>query len=198
MYGTTTTTIALLAATVLTTTTQASPLLARADPIVVYPSYTSQYNAKTGAVTYNTASGLVSRSPQNGGADISTLVTFELDYKYAANKCQLVFDLTNSSSSVSGSGGNAQLYTALAPPGASASSWPSGNLRDQDLGSIHVVKGKRATWDTTAGGLLASVNGTFDCSDIAGEIYGGEVVPRGDSVEIKWPALFDGIKVIVT
>lgn len=149
-------------------------------------------------MTYNTASGLVSRNPQNGGADISTLVTFELDKKYATNKCQLVFDLTNSSSSSVSGSGNAQLYTALAPPDTSASSWPSGNLRDQDLGSISVVKGKRATWDTTAGGLLASVNGTFDCSDIAGEIYGGEVVPRGDSVEIKWPALYDGVKIVVT
>lgn len=66
------------------------------------------------------------------------------------------------------------------------------------MGSIIVVKGKRATWDTTAGGLLASVNGTFDCSDIAGALFGGEIVPRGDTVEIKWPALFDGIKVLVT
>lgn len=195
MYGTGI--ITFLATSLLSTVTQAGPLLPRADPIVVYPTFTSQYNAKTGAVTFNTASGLVSRNPQNGGADISTLVTFELPAKYSTNKCQLVFDLTNSSSSVSGTG-KAQLYSALAPAYTSANSWPSGNLRDQDLGSIIVVKGKRATWDTTAGGLLASVNGTFDCSDIAGALFGGEIVPRGDTVEIKWPALFDGIKVLVT
>ncbi|KAK5048361.1 hypothetical protein LTR84_006031 [Exophiala bonariae] len=195
MYGTSI--IALFATSFLATTSHAGPLLPRADPIVVYPSFTSQYNAKTGAVTFNTTSGLVSRNPQNGGADISTLVTFALDTKYSTNKCQLVFDLTDSKSSVSGTG-KAQLYSALAPAYTSASSWPSGNLRDQDLGSIVVVKGKRATWDATAGGLLAGSNGTFPCSDIAGAIFGGEIVPRGDTVEIKWPTLVDGIKILVT
>ncbi|KEF59542.1 uncharacterized protein A1O9_04386 [Exophiala aquamarina CBS 119918] len=174
----------------------AAPLDARADPVsTLYPSYTSQYNYKTGAVTYKVPQGLVSRATNNGGADISTLVTFELDQKYAPNDCQLVFDLMNSSSSVGGSK-KAQLYTALAPAYTSADSWPSGNLRDQHLGSINVVKDGRATWEAGSG-PLAPEDGYFDCADIAGLIYGGEIVPQGDAVEIKWPAKFDGPKILV-
>lgn len=174
----------------------AAPLDARADPVfTLYPKHTSQYNYKTGAVAYNSSQGVVSRATNNGGADISTLVTFELDKKYAPNDCQLVFDLKNSSSSVSGSK-KAQLYTALAPAYTSSNSWPSGNLRDQSLGTIDVVKDGRATWEAGSG-PFATVDGYFDCADIAGLIYGGEVVPQGDAVEIKWPAKFDGPKILV-
>jgi len=173
-----------------------APLDARADPtFTLLPSFTSQYNYKTGAVTYNTAQGLVSRATNNGGADISTLVTFLLDKQYAPNDCQLVFDLKNSSSSVSGSK-KAQLYTALAPADTSANSWPSGNLRDQHLGTINVVKDGSATWEAGSG-PLAPEDGYFDCADIAGLILGGEVAPQGDAVEIKWPAKFDGPKILV-
>ncbi|KIW25631.1 uncharacterized protein PV07_08797 [Cladophialophora immunda] len=175
----------------------ATPLVARADePVaIIYPDYTSQYNSATGAVVFHTAQGHVSRSSKNNGADISTLVTFEFDQKYADNQCQLVFDLFNSTSTLSGSK-KAQLYASLAPAYADASSWPSGNLRDQALGSIDVIKGGRATWQAGSG-PLAPVNGSFPCSEIAGGIYGGEVVPQGDEVEIKWPAGYDGVKVLV-
>jgi hypothetical protein len=174
----------------------ASPLVARAPIATIYPNYTSQYNGKDGSVDFHTAQGLVSRNPQNGGADWSTLVTFEVPEIYSTNKCQIVFDLTNSSSSVNGSK-QADLYTSLAPAYEDAASWPSGNLRDQHLGSINVVKGGRATW-VSGSGPGATANGTFDCSVAAGLIYGGEIVPKGDTVEIKWPSGYDGVKIIVS
>lgn len=167
-----------------------------AEPIAtVYPDFTSQYNAATGAVDFHSSRGYVSRSPKNNGADISTLVTFQLDKKYASNECQIVFDLSDASSSASGSK-KAQLFTSLAPATADSKSWPSGNLRNQELGSIQVFKGGRASWEAGSG-AGASAQGFFPCSAIAGMIYGGEVVPQGDEVEFSWPAGKDGVKIIV-
>lgn len=161
----------------------------------VFPDFTSQYNSKTGAVDFHTAAGLVSRSTNNGGADITTLVTFTLGQQYAANQCQLVFDLESASSSVSGSA-KAQIFTSLAPATASTSTWPSGNLRNQNLGAIDVVANGRATWQAGSG-PGATAEGYFPCSAIAGQIYGGEIVPQGDNVQISWPAGQDGVKILV-
>jgi hypothetical protein len=174
----------------------AAPYNSRGQPIAtVFPDFTSQYNSKTGAVDFHTSTGLVSRSTSNGGADITTLVTFTLDAQYASNQCQLVFDLNAPSSSVSGSS-KAQLFTSLAPATADSSSWPSGNLRNQNLGAIDVVAHGRATWQQGSG-PGATANGFFPCSAITGQIYGGEIVPQGDNVQISWPAGQDGVKILV-
>lgn len=172
------------------------PVVPYSQPVaVVFPDYTSQYNSKTGAINFDASRGLVSRSPTNGGADTTTLVTFRLNTQYSSNMCQLVFDLTDSSSWVSGSK-KAQVFTALAPATADTKSWPSGNLRNQELGSIDIASGGRATWEAGSGPGATS-NGYFPCSAIAGQIYGGEIVPQGDSVEVSWPAGYDGVKIIV-
>lgn len=193
-YSNTTTTPAAPSAT--GTGSYNGPVVPYAQPVAtVFPDYTSQYNSKTGAVDFHTPYGLVSRSTSNGGADITTLVTFTLDSQYASNQCQLVFDLADYSSSVSGSK-KAQLFTSLAPATADSESWPSGNLRNQELGSIDIVSGGRATWEAGSG-PGATANGYFPCSAIAGHIYGGEVVPQGDDVTISWPAGSDGPKIIV-
>lgn len=162
---------------------------------VIYPDFTSQYNSKTGAVDFHTATGLVSRSTNNGGADITTLVTFTLGNEYKSNQCQLVFDLEKPASSVSGSK-KAQLFTSLAPAYTDSETWPSGNLRNQNLGAIDVVAHGRATWQAGSG-PGATANGYFPCSEITGQIYGGEIVPQGDNVQISWPAGQDGVKIIV-
>ncbi|KEF61955.1 uncharacterized protein A1O9_03527 [Exophiala aquamarina CBS 119918] len=178
------------------TTYSSPPVVPYAQPIAtVFPDFTSQYNSKTGAVDFHTASGLVSRSTNNGGADITTLVTFTLGEQYKSNTCQLVFDLVSPSSSVSGSA-KAQLFTSLAPATADSSSWPSGNLRNQNLGAIDVVAHGRATWQAGSG-PGATADGVFPCSAITGQIYGGEIVPQGDNVQIQWPAGHDGVKIIV-
>jgi hypothetical protein len=178
------------------TTYSSPPVVPYGQPIaVVFPDFTSQYHSKTGAVDFHTASGLVSRSTNNGGADITTLVTFTLGEEYKSNTCKLVFDLESPSSSVSGSA-KAQLFTSLAPATANSASWPSGNLRNQNLGAIDVVAHGRATWQAGSG-PGATADGMFPCSAIAGQIYGGEIVPQGDNVQIQWPAGHDGVKIIV-
>jgi len=128
---------------------------------------------------------------------ITTLVTFELPEQYANNQCQLVFDFgSDSSSSVTGTG-KAQLFTSLAPADQDTSTWPSGNLRNQNLGTIQVNAYGRATWEAGSG-PGASADGKFACSAIAGKIYGGEVVPVGDADTISWAAgLGDGPKILV-
>lgn len=160
----------------------------------IFPEYTSQYNVGTGA-HFHTSQGLVSKSPTNGGADITTLVTFEVPAEYSSNWCQVAFTLENAGSWASGSL-QAQLYTSLAPATTDASSWPSGNLRDQFLGSIDIVVGGEASFEAGSGPAATS-HGFFPCSLIAGQVYGGEIVPRGDSVQISWPAAQDGIKIVV-
>jgi len=176
----------------------ASSPSAQTQPIAsILPDFTSQYTASTGAIDFHTSRGLVSRFPQNGGKDITTLVTFELPEQYANHQCQLVFDFgSDSSSSVTGTG-KAQLFTSLAPADQDTSTWPSGNLRNQDLGTIQVNAYGRATWEAGSG-PGASVEGRFPCSAIAGKIYGGEVVPVGDAESISWAAgRGDGPKILV-
>lgn len=180
------------------TSSPASAPSYQTQPIdTILPDFTSQYTASTGAIDFHTTRGLVSRFPQNGGADITTLVTFELPEQYANNQCQLVFDFgSDSSSSVSGTG-KAQLFTSLAPADKDTSTWPSGNLRNQNLGTIQVNAYGRATWEAGSG-PGASADGKFPCSAIAGKIYGGEVVPVGDVDTISWAAgLGDGPKILV-
>ncbi len=195
-YDTTSSSSTTAAAPAATSGSYSGPVVPYAQPVAtVYPDFTSQYNSKTGAVDFHTANGQVSRSPTNGGADISTLVTFTLDEQYAGNQCQLVFDLENPLAYASGSN-KAQLFTSLAPATADSSSWPSGNLRNQALGTIDIVAGGRALWEAGSG-PGATANGYFPCSAIAGHIYGGEVVPQGDSLEISWLAGQDGVKIVV-
>jgi len=163
----------------------------------ILPDFTSQYTVSSGAVDFHTSRGLVSRYPQNGGKDITTLVTFELPEQYANNQCQLVFDFgSDASSSVSGTG-KAQLFTSLAPADQDSSTWPRGNLRNQNLGTIQVNAYGRAVWEAGSG-PGATVDGKFPCSAIAGKIYGGEVVPVGDADTISWAAgRGDGPKILV-
>jgi len=171
---------------------------AQAQPIAsLLPDFTSQYTASTGAIDFHKSRGLVSRFPQNGGKDITTLVTFELPEQYASNQCQLVFDFGSDSSSAVTGTGKAQLFTSLAPADQDTSTWPSGNLRNQNLGTIQVNAYGRATWEAGSG-PGASVEGRFPCSAIAGKIYGGEVVPVGDADTISWAAgRGDGPKILV-
>lgn len=178
----------------------AAPLNARdapgAAPIAtIFPDTTSLYHANTGAVDFNVWRGFVSRSPNNGGADVSTLVTFSVPASYAGNKCQLVFDLNSPSSYTSGSQ-KAQAFTSIAPATESTETWPNGNLRNQFIGTLDIVNNGRATFEAGSG-PGATTNGFIDCCDIAGKLLGGEVVPVGDSDTISWVAGVDGPKILV-
>ncbi|KIX94323.1 uncharacterized protein Z520_10033 [Fonsecaea multimorphosa CBS 102226] len=163
----------------------------------ILPDFTSQYTVSTGAVDFHTSEGLVWRTPYNNGNDITTLVTFELDAMYSGNQCQLVFDLGSDGTSFVSGTGKAQLFTSLAPATADSESWPSGNLRNQALGTIDVNAYGRATWEAGSG-PGATVQGKFPCSMIAGMIYGGEIAPVGDEDVITWTAgQADGPKILV-
>jgi hypothetical protein len=164
-------------------------------PTTIFPSFTSQYHVKTGAVDYNSNIGQVFKSPTNNGADITTLVTFEVDAMYSGRQCQLVFDLATGGSSYVAGTGKVQVFTSLAPATQSASGWPSGNLRDQMLGTLDVAYG-RASWEAGSG-PGATVQGVFDCSTVAGRVYGGEIVGQGDYDDILWVVGVDGPKIIV-
>jgi hypothetical protein len=195
--GTTTVMPNLVPSAPVTPPAASTPAPPQTQPIAsVLPDFTSQYTSSTGAIDFHTTRGLVSRFPQNGGADVTTLVTFELSEQYANNQCQLVFDFgSDASSSVSGTG-KAQLFTSLAPADQDSSTWPSGNLRNQNLGTIQVNAYGRAVWEAGSG-PGATVDGKFPCSAIAGKIYGGEVVPVGDDDEISWVVGVNGPKIIV-
>ncbi|KIW26611.1 uncharacterized protein PV07_06430 [Cladophialophora immunda] len=163
----------------------------------IIPDFTSQYTVSTGAVDFHTSRGLVSRTHSNNGNDVTTLVTFELDGMYSGNQCQLVFDLGSDPTSYVTGTGKAQLFTTIAPATADSESWPSGNLRNQALGTIDVNAYGRASWEAGSG-PGATVEGKFPCSMIAGQIYGGEIVPVGDEDTISWTAgKGDGPKILV-
>jgi hypothetical protein len=139
----------------------------------ILPDFTSQYTVSTGAVDFHTSRGLVSRFPQNGGNDITTLVTFELPQQYANNQCQLVFDLGGDySSSVSGTG-QAQLFTSLAPASARSKpthtvvplgkpardlepAWRVNSLAPPSRARFTVARLSPSEMLTTSAGLLAS------------------------------------------
>jgi hypothetical protein len=156
---------------------------------VIFPQVTSQYNVGTGAVSLNTGSGVVDKYPSNGGKDITSLVTFSIPAYPSGFTCELVFDL-DSTRGVSGSA-SAQAFTSLAPATATTSTWPQGNQRDQFVGTLKAIPGERATWD-----LPASTR-QFPCSEAVGRLYGGELVPTGDSDHISWVPGVDGPKIVV-
>lgn len=183
----------IIAATSIIALAAAAPLEARAD-VTVLPTKLSQYTYSAGAVAYNTGHGYVSRYPQNGGKDISTLVTFEVPAQYASNQCQLILSLNKPGSYASGSQ-MAQIFTSLKPATASKDTWPTGNLRDQNLGIIQAVTGSNATW-VAGTGVAATNKGVFPCSELAAYVVGMEVTPVGDANTISW-AGNDGLKIVV-
>jgi len=155
----------------------------------VLPKVTSSYHGDNGAVNYNVDQVTVSRHPWNNGRDTSALVTFEIPSEYASKQCQFIFDMSASSSWASGPK-QADIFTSVAPATKSTTSWPQGNLRDNHLGRLQVNVGGYST-------IQAGPYGKFPCSIAAGQVFGGEVVPVGDDVEISWVAGVNGPKIIV-
>lgn len=159
-------------------------------PATLYPQISSQYTVSTGAINYNTGKGLVYKSPTDNGADITTLVTFFIpDSFYGSSQtCELVFDL-DWSSTATGSA-RADVYTSLAPATTDTTTWPHGNLRDQNIGRLIAYPGQEATWEATYQGP------TFKCSDAAGMYLAGEFVGVWDQDLITWVPGVDGPKII--
>jgi len=157
----------------------------------IHPIILSQYTVSTGAVNFATQTGLVSKSPNNHGADITTLVTFIVDQAYSGYTCRLGFDLAPTD--VSSGSGQVDLFMSLAPAAGLSTTWPSGNQRDNFLGRIQTQVG-------TDGTFIQAIDGVdqgFPCSSIAGNYYGGEVVGVNDVDYVSWASINNGPKIIV-
>ncbi|KAL2220299.1 hypothetical protein M432DRAFT_312520 [Thermoascus aurantiacus ATCC 26904] len=143
---------------------------------VLYPCTTSLYHVSTGAIDYGKDFGLVSKKGDSV-SDITTLVTFVFPDSWANRKCRLVFELGASDTSTGSQ--RADVFSSIAPAGTPASSWPPGNLRDEQLGRIFVTGPGVAVWEQAFNGAP-----DFDCP--AGKVVGGELVGVNDVDEIRW------------
>ncbi|KAF2177911.1 hypothetical protein K469DRAFT_732197 [Zopfia rhizophila CBS 207.26] len=165
----------------------AAPLTARQDPIV-RPATLSQYTVSTGAVTYNTPTGRIFKNGHE--SDITTLVTFTFGPEFEGKTCEFVFELNSCLHCNPGvPTGTAQfdIYTSIAPPDHSTTTWPQGNLRDQYLGRLKAVKNGPAT---NVEGFQPVAGQKFPCP--SGKTLGGELVGAGDQVEIQWDGRGEG------
>jgi len=170
-------------------TALAAPATIKTRDNVIRPSVTSNYNVWTGAVTYNTGAGVVHKSYKD--ADITTLVTFDFPASTQGKQCELIFDL-DATATASGSQ-RVQVFSSLKPATGSTTTWPSGNLRDQQLGSLYFpAPPSTGVWEETG----TTSSGKFPCP--AGQTLAGEIVGRWDQVDIKWNAAVSGPKIVVT
>jgi len=171
----------------LLTLTSALPTEKRADNII-RPTVISQYSVWSGAVSYNTPTGLIFKSGRT--SDITTLATFSIPWSTAGKTCELVFSLLNNYPPT----GTAQfdVYTSLAPADHSTTDWPSGNLRDHYAGRLKAVANGNAV---NVEGLPPVAGEGFPCP--AGQLLAGELVGAGDQVQVKWDAATEGPYIVV-
>ncbi|EON69901.1 hypothetical protein W97_09165 [Coniosporium apollinis CBS 100218] len=139
------------------------------------PAAISLYEVWTGAVQYKVDEGKIFKSGKT--TDITTLATFEIPAWTGGLTCEFVFELTEGAT-LTGSK-RFQVFTSQKPATASSKSWPSGNLRDQNLGTMEAVKPGRAT--IVEGPATSAF---FPCP--AGQTIAGELVGQNDQVDIAW------------
>jgi hypothetical protein len=160
----------------------------------ILPIITSLYHSKDYTIDFNvTASATVLRDHSNNGAEISTLVTFEIDQAYADRTCEIVLDVRKEH--VSGTQ-RADLFKSSAPVGTDITSWPHGNMRDTQIGRVLAsFEGGRAVWEETYNG-----GPTFACKDYAGSYLAAEAVAVGDDDWLTWhvgPYWSEGVMIVV-
>ncbi|KAF2787307.1 hypothetical protein K505DRAFT_258001 [Melanomma pulvis-pyrius CBS 109.77] len=153
---------------------------------IITPSAISQYSVFTGAIAYNTATGLV-RKTGDTQSDISTLVTFTIPPSAAGATCSLHFYLDPADTTVVSGTGLIDLFSSLKPaPEHDVPAWgPPGNQRDREMARWKVVKGGEATFSTDVPNAA-----TFKCPE-AGKV-GFELVGAGDKDEIRWGKALSG------
>ncbi|KAJ9654531.1 hypothetical protein H2201_008985 [Coniosporium apollinis] len=156
------------------------PYLCPTPPInprysTIEPAAISLYEVWTGAVQYKVDEGKIFKSGKT--TDITTLATFEIPAWTGGLTCEFVFELTEGAT-LTGSK-RFQVFTSQKPATASSKSWPSGNLRDQNLGTMEAVKPGRAT--IVEGPATSAF---FPCP--AGQTIAGELVGQNDQVDIAW------------
>jgi hypothetical protein len=152
-------------------------------PNIIKPSVRSQYYVSTGAISYNTGVGLVSKNGRT--SDITTLITINIPAAAVGKPVKFNFAL-DSATTVTGSG-LLDLFSSLQPATASTSTWGPGNQRNIQLGRLHVTKGAAATW--VAGFPTASQSYVFNA---AGN-YGFELVGVYDQDVVSWSGANNGL-----
>ncbi|KAF2877556.1 hypothetical protein BDV95DRAFT_559548 [Massariosphaeria phaeospora] len=180
--------------TTLLSLSSALPLTARwptVTSVILPPSVLSQYSISTGAINYDTATGLVSKT--GDGKDTSTLATFDIPPSLKGYTCSLHFylDAGDSVASVSGSG-LIDVYSSLKPaPAYDVPAWgPPGNQRDQHYGRLSVVEAGEATVQE---GHPVTVKG-FPCPG-EGPV-GFEIVGVYDQVGVAWDPTYSGLYLV--
>jgi hypothetical protein len=154
-------------------------------PNIIRPSVRSQYYVSTGAISYNTGVGLVSKNGRTG--DITTLITINIPAAAVGKPVKFNFALdTAAATTVTGSG-LLDLFSSLQPATASTSSWGPGNQRNVQLGRLSVSKGAAATW--VAGFPTASQSYVFN----AAGAYGFELVGVYDQDVVSWSGSNNGL-----
>jgi len=153
----------------LVTSALAAPSPNHAIPTyAIRPSYLSQYAVWSGAITFNTGMGQMTKTQTS--SDITTLLEFMIPDTAVGKMCTMHLALDDTST-VTGTM-DFQVFSSLYPAAASTTGWGPGNGRDQYLGYMTAMKGAAAT------------TLSFKCPS-AGS-HGWEFVPKGDMANIKW------------
>jgi hypothetical protein len=165
--------------------TSAAPASYWAPPSgpVIHPTTISQYSVWTGAVKYAVEFGKIFKDGHT--TDITTLVTFDIPSAAQGKQCTWHLAL-DSTATVTGTG-VFDVFTSLAPATQDTTTWPNGNLRDNNVARMKAVVGGEATFldgYPTAGK-------SFPCP--YGYKFAGELVGTGDNDNIAWDDYLSGV-----
>jgi hypothetical protein len=154
------------------------------------PSAIYNYDVGSGAINCHAAGGLVSKSTNNNGHDITTLITFQYPAAAAGKKCQFAFYL-DSSAILTGSK-KVDLFSSLEPAPGCTASWPPGNRRNNHIGRLSLSLGATATWDQKVSAYLTQPT---DCKP-AGTYEGYELVGVYDNDYVSWNTYVAGARIV--
>lgn len=145
--------------------------------VALAPKVISNYEVSTGAVLFNLESGKIFKSTaQPPASDISTLLTLTIPSESAGLTCSFTFYSV-------GAAGSFNVFSSIAPATQDTTTWPSGNLRDQDMGRVTMNTDSNAVVDASLP-IEQQAPLTFPCP--AGKTLGLELVGAGDNVDIEW------------
>ncbi|PTD06294.1 hypothetical protein FCULG_00011862 [Fusarium culmorum] len=155
------------------------------------PSDTWQYSVHNGAIAAAPSFVEIYKSTGNGGKDQSALVTFIYPPAAKDKQCQLEFYLPPGASPAGSK--KIQVYSSNKTAPGPTSSWAPGNQRGNHVGTLSVVAGGAATWDSAQNPSLAFKT---PCK-APGTVEAFEFVGVGDFDSINWsPSLGYGPQIV--
>ncbi|CEI63495.1 unnamed protein product [Fusarium venenatum] len=136
------------------------------------PSDTWQYSVHNGAIAAAPNFVEIYKSTGNGGKDQSALVTFTYPVAAKGRQCQLEFHLPAEASPAGSK--KIQVFSSNKPAPGPTSSWAPGNQRGNHVGTLSVVAGGAATWDSAQKPSLAfktpcKAPGTVEAFEFVGQ-----------------------------